>query len=158
MDMLALPYTLKSTGAARRAQNRMRMIRLWLAIALSWLRTAGAATPEVEPNGSPATATSLALGGGFASVSASIAPVADRDYFSFIAPAGARRWPLVDTGGTPGPGSTSTDSVLDLYASNGSTLIESDDDDGVGNGCDSSIENHSGSAIVVRILVNGGNY
>ena len=60
--------------------------------------------------------------------------VVDADYYSFTAPPGSQVWVLVDTGGVPGPGSSSDDSFLSLFAANGTTLIEDDDDDGTGNG------------------------
>ena len=122
---------------------------------------------DEPPNNTPATATPLDLTTGFASVSlpsgavpAAISPVGDEDWYSFTAPAGARLWAVVDTGGAQNPGANSRDSVLTLYATNGTTVIEEDDDDGSGNGCDSTLELDGGlaSAIAGRTLATGGTY
>jgi hypothetical protein len=119
-----------------------------------------AATAEVEPNNSPATATPIALAGGVVRVSGAISPSGDADYFSFTAPPGAKVWMLVDTGGAQNPGADSRDSYLTLFAGNGTTEIEEDDDDGSGNGCDATLEagGEFASAIAGRTLVAGGTY
>jgi len=67
-------------------------------------------------------------------------------------------WAYVDTGtvhGIQNPPATSRDSLLYLYAGDGTTLIEKDDDDGTGNGLDGTIETPLSSAIAGRILVAG---
>jgi hypothetical protein len=112
---------------------------------------------EVEPNGTFETATpfrfiSRAGVGGGAITSA------DVDFWSFTAPAGARVWISADTGGTQVAGATSRDTVIDLLAADGITVIENDDDDGTGNGGDGSIETGLASGIAGRTLTAGGTY
>ncbi len=80
---------------------------------------------EAEPNGTPATATPL--GGRNVRVLASVYPNADEDFYSFTAQAGDKVYAATMTSFSA---SGSTDSVLDLYASDGTTVIESDDNDG----------------------------
>jgi hypothetical protein len=116
-------------------------------------------TNEVEPNNTPATSTGIpfleqpcGVGQG------SINPGGDLDYWSFQAPAGSKVWAFVDTGGTPAPTSTSDDSFLTLFDTNGTTVLETDDDDGTGTGCDSSAESILSSAIAGRTLTTGGVY
>jgi hypothetical protein len=110
--------------------------------------------PETEPNNTSATADPIALAGGCQAAAGSISPGGDVDYFSFSAPAGSRVWALVDTG----PSTSSRDSVLTLYDTNGTTQLEIDDDDGIGNDCDASIESLSASAIAGRTLAVSGTY
>ena len=114
--------------------------------------------PEVEPNNSPVTATPLDVSSGVVVASGVIGALGDHDYFSFVAPAGARVWMLVDTGGGQVAGATSRDSMLTLYAGNGTTVIEEDDNDGSGNGADFTEETGLASAIAGRILTSGGTY
>ena len=116
------------------------------------------ATPELEPNNSPATATSLDASSGVTVACGAIGTVGDHDFFSFTAPPGAQVWLLVDTGGSQLPGATSRDSVVTVYAGNGSTVIEEDDNDGSGNGADFTEETGLASAIAGRTLVSGGTY
>ncbi|MCI0577316.1 MAG: immune inhibitor A [Chloroflexi bacterium] len=79
---------------------------------------------EVEPNGTAGTATPLvgsdlvALGYNF--------PGSDVDFYSFTAAAGDRVYAAVMTSFT----ASSLNSILDLYASDGTTIIETDLDDG----------------------------
>jgi len=80
-------------------------------------------TVEVEPNGTSGAATPLASG---AAARGTVYPNADIDFWSFSATAGDRVYAAVITNLSAG----STDSVLDLVASNGTTVIESDDNDG----------------------------
>jgi Bacterial pre-peptidase C-terminal domain len=110
--------------------------------------------PESEPNNTPATATVLSLTGGSAAMGS--LPLNDVDYYSFTAPAGARLWASVDTGAS----SDSFDSTLTLFGSDGTTQIEMDDDDGIGNNCDATIEDtfDQASTIAGRTLVAGGTY
>jgi len=111
-------------------------------------------TPESEPNDTPATANPLSLTASCQVVSGSISPLGDLDYFSFTAPAGARVWALVDTG----PSTTGRDSVLTLYGSDGTTVLETDDDDGIGNACGPTILSRQASAIAGKTLTAGGTY
>lgn len=80
--------------------------------------------------------------------------------YSFTAPSGSRLWALVDTGGEPGAGSTSGDSILTLLAANGTTVIEEDNDDGSANGGDSTLDfdGDLASAIAGRTLPGGGTH
>ena len=118
-----------------------------------------AATNEVEPNNTPGTATPLAFVSQPCAVGAgAINPGGDLDYWAISAPAGSKVWAFVDTGGTPAPSGTSDDSFLTLFDTNGTTVLETDDDDGTGTGCDSSIESTLSSAIAGRTLATGGVY
>jgi hypothetical protein len=113
---------------------------------------------ETEPNNTSGTANPLTLNQGCGVITAAINPGGDLDYFSFSAPAGSQVWAFVDTGGTPAPDGNSDDSFLTLFDTNGTTTIETDDDDGTGTGCDASIESTLASAIAGRTLTTGGTY
>ena len=116
-------------------------------------------TQESEPNDTSTTANALNLGlQPCAIVSAAINPSGDLDYFSFTAPAGSKAWVSADSGGTQNTGANSRDTVIDLLAADGSTVIENDDDDGTGNGCDGVTESVLASAIGGRTLTDGGTY
>src|SRR5262245_29216128 len=91
-------------------------------------------TFEIEPNGTPATATPLT--GTSAIAVGNIFPGADADYWSFTATAGDRVYAAVMTSFSA---NGSTDSQLTLFASDGTTAIEFDDDDGSLGGLASSI-------------------
>jgi FG-GAP-like repeat len=110
---------------------------------------------EIESNGSPGTATPLPLSGGYGAGVGSLS-AGDQDYWSFIAPAGARVWILTDTGGTAT--GDSRDTIVDVFASDGVTPVETDDDGGTGNGGDGTVEGATSSAIAGRVLVTGGVY
>jgi hypothetical protein len=109
---------------------------------------------EVEPNNTPATATPLNLTSCPPIVSGSISPAGDVDYFKFVAPAGAKLWARVDTAAS----NTDTDSVLTLFGPDGTTVIEIDDDDGLGNGCGTTVATMFASAIAGRTLPTAGTY
>src|SRR5947207_8023469 len=111
-------------------------------------------TPESEPNDTPATANPLTLTTSCQVVTGSISPSGDLDYFSFTAPPGSRLWARVDTSAS----TLSRDSVLTLFASDGTTVIEQDDDDGLANGCDTTVESRQASAIAGATLTAGGTY
>lgn len=114
---------------------------------------------EVEPNDTSATANALNFTGqSLALVSAAINPGGDLDFYTFSAPAGSRAWIEIDTGGTQNMGATSRDTVIDLLAADGTTVIENDDDDGTGNGGDGTVETGLASMIGGRTLVTGGTY
>jgi hypothetical protein len=110
--------------------------------------------PESEPNNTPATADGLPMADNCARASGSIT-ANDVDYYSFTAPAGARVWALLDT-------SPSTignrDSLLTLFAPDGTTQLASDDDDGTGTDCDGTADNFLSSAIAGEVLSAGGTY
>ncbi|MDX1998657.1 MAG: PPC domain-containing protein, partial [Thermoanaerobaculia bacterium] len=80
---------------------------------------------EVEPNGT--TATASPLGGSNLVVRAPLWPNGDIDFYSFTATAGDRVYAAVMTSGAAG---NSTDGQLTLLASDGTTTIEFDDDNG----------------------------
>ena len=69
-----------------------------------------------------------------------------------------RVWVSTDTGGTQNGGATSRDTVMDLLAADGTTVIENDDDDGTGNGADGTVETGLASAIAGKVLAAGGTY
>src|SRR4030095_4892059 len=90
--------------------------------------TTGSSWPtETEPNGSAATATPIALVGGKALVQENLFPNGDIDYYSFTGNAGDRVYAAVTTSLSAG---SSTDSQVTLYATDGVTPIEFDDDNG----------------------------
>jgi Calx-beta domain/Bacterial pre-peptidase C-terminal domain len=147
-----------AVGLSNRRTGAFRALSLlFLAVAVTVVHSQSA-TPELEPNNSPATATPLDVSSGVAVASGAIGIAGDHDFFSFTAPAGAKLWLLVDTGGSQLPGATSRDSLVTLYAGNGTTFIEEDDNDGSGNGADFTEETGLASAITGRTLVSGGTY
>lgn len=89
---------------------------------------------EVEPNNTSATATPIS--GSNVVVSASVYPNADVDFYSFSAAAGDRIYAAVMSSFSA---NASSDSQLRLLASDGTTSIEFDDDDGSFGGLSSSI-------------------
>jgi len=91
-------------------------------------------TAEVEPNGAAATATPLS--GGSAVVEGNIVPDGDVDYYSFTAAAGDRIYAALMTSLSA---SGNSDSVLQLIDSDGSTVLETDLDDGSFGAVSSSI-------------------
>ena len=138
-----------------------RILRVVLLVAFASLATlearAGqviAPPPETEPNNTPATANGLPMADNCARVSGGITPN-DVDYYSFSAPAGARVWALVDTSPS---GFGNRDSLLTLFAPDGTTQIASDDDDGTGTDCDGTADNTLSSAIAGEVLSAGGTY
>ena len=89
---------------------------------------------EAEPNGTPGTATPL--GGSSAVVFGNIYPNNDFDYFSFTGATGDRVYAATQTSFSA---SGSVDSVLVLYGTDGTTVIEQDLDDGSFGSTSSSI-------------------
>lgn len=112
---------------------------------------------ETEPNNTSGTATAITFTP-TAITTAAINPGGDIDFYTFTAPAGSRVWIETDTGGTQNAGATSRDTVMDLLAADGTTVIENDDDDGTGNGGDGTIETGLASIIAGRTLTAGGTY
>jgi hypothetical protein len=112
---------------------------------------------ESEPNNTFGTATALTFTP-TAITTAAINPGGDIDFYTFTAPAGSRVWVETDTGGVQNAGATSRDTVMDLLAADGTTVIENDDDDGTGNGGDGTIETGLASMIAGRTLTAGGTY
>lgn len=94
---------------------------------------------EVEPNGTPAQATPLA--GSDVVVRGNLYPNGDIDLYSFTANAGDRVYAALMTSGSAG---SSTDSQLRVLASDGTTVLEFDDDNGTFAALSSSI---AGTAI-----------
>jgi len=78
---------------------------------------------EIEPNGFYTQATAISSG---SAIRANIYPEKDVDYYAFHALAGDRVYAAAMTSFS----ASSTDSVLRLIASDGVTVIESDDNDG----------------------------
>ena len=91
-------------------------------------------------------------------MSGTINPANEVDFYRFTAAAGSKVWIDVDTGSPPAQVGTSRDSFIDLLAADGSTVIETDDDDGTGNGGDGTIESTQASTIGGRTLTVGGTY
>src|SRR6185295_16673399 len=91
---------------------------------------------EVEPNGTSATATPLS--GTSVKVTAAINPNGDQDFYSFSATAGDRVYAATQTSFSA---SASTDSILEVFDTNGTTLIEGDEDDGSFGSLSSSVAN-----------------
>lgn len=89
---------------------------------------------EVEPNNQSLNATALTLNGGRALAQGTLLPVADVDFFSFQGTAGDKVFAATMTAFAG-----STNSVLQILSSNGSTLLEADDDDGTFAATSSSI-------------------
>jgi hypothetical protein len=112
---------------------------------------------ETEPNNTSGTATALTFTP-TAIATAAINVGGDIDFYTFTAPAGSRVWIETDTGGTQNAGGTSRDTVVDLLAADGTTVIENDDDDGIGNGGDGTTETGVASMIAGRTLTTGGTY
>ncbi len=104
---------------------------------------------EVEPNGTAATATPIA--GTSARIRANVFPTADVDVYSFTAAAGDRVYAATMTMFSASAGTgTGADSVLDVIASDGTTVLETDLDDG-------TFFTNS-STIAGRILPTAGTY
>ncbi|MFZ1838397.1 MAG: PPC domain-containing protein, partial [Dokdonella sp.] len=80
---------------------------------------------DVEPNGTFATATPIP--GTNQVVRGNLFPNGDVDFYSFTAAAGDRVYAAMMTSFSAG---SSTDSQMSLFASDGTTLIEFDDDNG----------------------------
>lgn len=136
---------------------KLRLVRVLALVACGWIAAvcAQSATsvltpvPETEPNNTAATANPLVLAGGCQAASGAISPSGDLDYYSFTAAPGAKLWAGVDTSG---------DSILRLFGPDGTTVLEDDDDDGIGNNCDATIESVQASAIAGHTLTAGGTY
>lgn len=104
---------------------------------------------EIEPNDTPASATLLQLDGSGPArgIGAAIGAAADVDYYKLAATAGDRLWISVDTGRSSGAPPFSRDSALSVYAPDGTTLLEADDDDGTGNGLGATVETQEASIV-----------
>ena len=113
---------------------------------------------ETEPNDIAATANVL-VGN---RISGRIGPAGDADYYQIDnVPAGSVLFTFTDTGTGPTniTGETnSRDSTLTVVAADGTTTIEFDDDDGIGNGGDGGQETGLASVVAGRTLTAGGTY
>lgn len=117
-------------------------------------------TAESEPNNTSATAQVLNLSlQNVTIVAGSVNPAADIDWYRIDGVvAGSKIWTYVDPGGTQNPGANSRDPQVRVFAADGTTLIEFDDDDGTGNGGDGTTETSLASSIAGRTLTAGGTY
>ena len=113
---------------------------------------------ESEPNNTAGTADPLGLNANGCRVATGAITAGDIDFWSFTAPAGSRVWAFVDTGGGQSSPLNDRDSFLTLFDTNGTTIIEEDDDDGSGNGADSVTESGFASDIAGRTLAAAGTY
>ena len=112
---------------------------------------------EGEPNNALASAKDLGWSPSFVAVTGRISPAGDVDYYRFTAGPNSKAWITVDTGGAAWAGANSRDSILTLYNGAG-VAIESDDNDGSGNGADSVLESGDASAIAGAALAGGTYY
>ena len=87
-------------------------------------------------NGTFSTATPVELADGFKKISGNIYPKGDVDYYAFTASTGDRVYAAMMTSASAG---SSTDSQITILASDGTTVIEFDDDNGSLAGLSSSI-------------------
>lgn len=104
------------------------------AVAAPTLPYGQAFVTEIEPNNTYTTA--MTLPSADLALLGNVYPNADEDYYAFTANAGDRLYAGTQTSFSA---NGSTDSVLDLFAADGTTLIESDNDDGTLGGLSSSI-------------------
>jgi hypothetical protein len=111
---------------------------------------------ETEPNDTPATGNVIDVTTGRALATGSIGVAGDVDYWKITVPTNARIWAFVDTGGPQTD--ISRDSVLTLFDRNGTTVLETDDDDGTGNGGDLTVESVLASVIAGRQVGTAGTY
>jgi len=111
---------------------------------------------EGEPNNALGSAKDLGLAS-FVAVAGRISPAGDVDYYRFTAVPNSKAWITIDTGGAAWAGANSRDSVLTLYNGAG-VAIESDDNDGSGNGADSVLESGDASALAGSALAGGTYY
>ena len=99
---------------------------------------------EIESNNLPILATPLLTG---SVIEGNIFPAADVDYFQFSATAGDRVYAATMTSFSP----SSSDTVLDVLAANGTTVVENDDEDG-------SLSSNSSSVAGTVITTTGSYY
>lgn len=115
---------------------------------------------ETEPNDTPATATELQVFVNSPSrgIGGAISPAGDADYYRVTAQAGDLLWASVDAGRSSGTPPFSRDTLLDVFAADGATLLERDDDDGTANGRDLTIESQAASVVAGLPLLSSGAY
>lgn len=149
-----------AADAALRAYNGAVASQQGLASSLQLNIASPKFIPEVENNnpltgGTPQFLDISPAGDACAIVDAAITPDGDIDVFRVNAPSGSRLWVYVDTGGPTNPGSESLNSTLRVLRSNGS-IIETDFDDGTGNGLDLTTETGLSSVIGGVVLTGSG--
>lgn len=113
---------------------------------------------ESEPNDDFTTADPLTVNRTIGTIN----PVGDADYYRIdnVAP-GSLLFAYTDTGDGPlnnTGGTASRDSQIEIFAADGTTRIEFDDDDGAGNGGDGTSETGFASAVAGTPLTTGGTY
>lgn len=87
----------------------------------------------------------------------SIPVTGDTDHFRLDnVAAGSRAWLYTDTGGANVTGDR--DTSIDIFGADGTTLLETDQDDGTGNGGDGTTETLNAASISGRELTAGGTY
>ncbi len=101
---------------------------------------------EIESNNTAATATTMLLSGDAARIQGTINAVGDVDYFSITAQAGDRLFTATTTSSSADSG----DTVLSVIAPNGTTILETDNDDGV--------QGEQASSIAGLVLPTAGTY
>ena len=94
----------------------------------SLVPSAAAFKDEVEPNNTAATAQPL--GGTNIRLRGYIQPGTDSDFYSFTATAGDRLYTAVQTALSSGGSGLTGDGTLEVFASDGTTILEADNDDG----------------------------
>ena len=102
---------------------------------------------ENEPNAASGSANAI---GNDVVVRANVVPSGDNDFFRFQAPANARVYAATVTAFSSATDVGSGDSVLDLLGTNGTTVIESNDDQGAFGQLASSIAGASTTAMAAR--------
>lgn len=114
---------------------------------------------EFEPNNDFTTANNMTTAN---RVIGAITPAGDADYYRIDnVPANALLFAFTDTGDGPlnnTGGTNSRDSQLEVFAADGTTRIEFDDDDAAGNGGDGTSETGFASAVAGTTLTAGGTY
>lgn len=98
-------------------------------VAVPGVAQAWTTTSEVEPNGTPATATSVLADASICE--AAISPAGDEDYYSFALTAGTAY--VLETGPSTTDLGTNYDIVMCLYGTDGVTELAYDDDAGAAN-------------------------
>lgn len=114
----------------------VRLAALCLLVASATVLNGQYITPEVEPNNDFTMPQALTLVSGSARLRGNIFPNGDLDFYSFSGNTGDRVFAATMTSGSA---TGSTDSLLQLIAPDGTTIIEADDNDGSFGGSSSSI-------------------
>ena len=116
--------------------------------------------PSVETESNNTAATANNLNGGNR-IGGAITPAGDVDFYRVdnVAP-GSIFFAATDTGTGPANAGMvfQDDTTLAVLAADGTTVIELDEDSGIGNGGDATRENSNSSAIAGRTLTAGGTY